>query len=318
MPKVKKTYNCELCNYETILLSRYKRHLKTNKHETNLNASVPKKGFKNESFYSKNGNLDSQNELFCVPKQFICKFCKKEFTFKKNLKRHMNGCDKVEVVEKEEHIAVQTEQIKELENKIKSMVNLIETLNYEKTELEKENKDILKKVFEKHINEDENKTVNINYFNMNYIIQNFKDVQSIETIIAAPLNADEIEYMRNNPPSSSASYLIKKRFIENFEVHERPVHCVDKPRKKMLVKSDDGWSVDYKGRNIFDKIYPKVSKQYETEMNKNMHVDEKIRLYGEISDMVITNRTTIVNEMMDHCLLKNDIDKNPKIVLLEQ
>tara|TARA_Y100000766_G_C18728452_1_gene517610 strand:- start:321 stop:857 length:537 start_codon:yes stop_codon:yes gene_type:complete len=177
---------------------------------------------------------------------------------------------------------------------------------------------MLKQVFEKHMNEDNKKTVNINYYNMNYIIQNFKDVQSIETILEAPLNADEIEYMKNNTPSLSASYLIKKRFIENFEVHQRPVHCVDKPRKKMLVKSDSGWSVDYKGRKIFDKVYPKVSKQYEIEINKDMHVDEKIRLYGEISDMVINNRSTIVNDMMDRCLLKNDIDKPPQIEILEE
>jgi FtsZ-binding cell division protein ZapB len=308
--KNKKKYICEHCNYGTDSLYHYNRHCQTNKHRTNINAIPPFCCSQNESFCSQNEQNCSKKEQKKGGFFLECEFCDKKFTLKRNLTRHSNNCKNRKITnvaktldEQDKTITEKTCEIETLKNKINSMKTLIDSLNYEKDELERENKDILKKVFDKHIKDDQ-KSVNINYFNMNYVIQNFKEVQSIEDLLKEPLDLEEIEYMKKNSPSLSASFLINKRLMQDFSVDKRPVHCVDQPRKKMLVKSDDGWEVDFKGRKLLDKIYPKISDQYK--IDDSVDMQSRLKNMDGIINMELKNRSVILNEMINNCLLKND------------
>ena len=91
-------YECSLCKITTCIKSHYERHLLTNKHIMNEKVS-PKSSQSHPKVIPKSSQnwvtATAQNE---VPKKdFVCKFCDKQFAFKQTMYRHMkNSCSKKE------------------------------------------------------------------------------------------------------------------------------------------------------------------------------------------------------------------------------
>ena len=76
------TFNCSLCDYQTLFPSNYKKHLQTQKHQKNEEKSI-----KNEekSIKSDETNTTSIN-------QYVCQWCRREFKRSDNLQRHLSSC----------------------------------------------------------------------------------------------------------------------------------------------------------------------------------------------------------------------------------
>ena len=106
-------YNCELCNYKTIIRTHYMTHLKTKKHQRKLleenGCSVKteeKKGMneskmsQNEPQMSQNNPQMSQNEPQMSQNnlEFYCDYCNKQFSTHANKRKHeLHRCKEVKV-----------------------------------------------------------------------------------------------------------------------------------------------------------------------------------------------------------------------------
>ena len=76
------TFNCSLCDYQSLFQSNFKKHLQTKKHQRNEEKSI-----KNEE---KSIIVDT-----CSTKtngQIFCQWCKREFKRSDNLQRHLSNC----------------------------------------------------------------------------------------------------------------------------------------------------------------------------------------------------------------------------------
>jgi len=91
-------YNCSLCQLVTPIKCHYERHLLTKKHTMNEKVSLkssqshPKVIPKSSQIWVTGTTLNEVQK-----KEFVCKFCDKQFAFKQTMYRHMkNSCVKKE------------------------------------------------------------------------------------------------------------------------------------------------------------------------------------------------------------------------------
>tara|TARA_X000000950_G_scaffold209941_1_gene252435 strand:- start:100 stop:429 length:330 start_codon:yes stop_codon:yes gene_type:complete len=103
-------YICEICSYESKIKSNYSRHLKSNRHITNLER------------HEKSIKLNK-----IINCDFICNYCGKTFASNQSLHRHIEKCkidnnqyykelkDKLKGVNKSE---ILNKKIQELSNKL--------------------------------------------------------------------------------------------------------------------------------------------------------------------------------------------------------
>ena len=114
-------YECKLCNYSSKIKTQYNRHLKTKKHERNLNKSFLNE--QNEHKMSTNEHKMSTNEH----KKYICSFCPKTFKTNANKRRHelhycVKACSSQISVKNN---LLQLKENRELKNQIKVLLNKI-------------------------------------------------------------------------------------------------------------------------------------------------------------------------------------------------
>ena len=88
-------YNCECCIFSSKLKSNYNRHLKTKKHQSNMNNSLipmvksqkePEKSQKEPEKSQKEPKKSQQN--YEKSEKFYCEFCFELFTTFANKRRH--------------------------------------------------------------------------------------------------------------------------------------------------------------------------------------------------------------------------------------
>lgn len=85
-------FNCLYCNYQTNLRSNFKKHLSTKKHLQNIKIEEIEE--KNEEKSIKSISTKKEIELNKTHSgtQFLCQWCRREFSRKDNLRRHILVC----------------------------------------------------------------------------------------------------------------------------------------------------------------------------------------------------------------------------------
>ena len=141
----------------------------------------------------------------------------------------------------------------------------------EKTlELEKQNKEIQKDYNEILKMLIENGTLGNHMINSNnsqtvnqvYIMNNFNDAYNFSDLMAPPLTAEEIDLIRGDEAITACCSILKLRCIDNIAVEKRPIHCIDKPRRKIMLRENDVWIVDFAGKKMLQGTYPLVRKLF--------------------------------------------------------
>ena len=43
---------------------------------------------------------------------------------------------------------------------------------------------------------------------------------------------------------------------------KRPIHCIDKPRRKIMLRENDEWIIDFAGKKMLQGTYPLIRKLF--------------------------------------------------------
>ena len=99
--------------------------------------------------------------------------------------------------------------------------------------------------------------------------------------------------------------------IEDTEIDKRSIHCVDSARKKFVVRANDNWQVDIKGKKILTISIPITKDIFEKDYDyenindpylKSIIINKLIQLEEK------AGRIKIINDLSGETLLKNHYD----------
>ena len=91
---------------------------------------------------------------------------------------------------------------------------------------------------------------------MNYIINNFTDAPNFKDHITEKLTDSQKEEIIKSGPVIGCSKLIKMKCIQNKNANERSIHCIDTSRKKFMIRMDNNWQIDMKGKKMLTISIP--------------------------------------------------------------
>jgi hypothetical protein len=103
-------------------------------------------------------------------------------------------------------------------------------------------------------------------------------------------------------PINGCYELVKGRCIDNIEIEKRPIHLVDKSRKKYALRKNDEWVTD-QGDEILKGVDQKVNwviKRYD--LNKKKDRDKQMTILQEI----LADKYKILDYLNDDVLLKDN------------
>ena len=267
-----KSLVCKPCDYITCSLKDFNKHLSTSKHcsRTLLNTKS-KKGTKNP--------------------QFICKFCKKEYTARNSCWYHEKQC-----LDNPSNNEPPTKVIKKLPSACASMssndaitINLSDLckgdsmclslqdmvpcmLNYFKKqndehqteqkmvvqELLNQNKELMNTIREMTPRIGNNNVVNTTnntQFNLNvFLNEECKDAIKLSDFVKSlNITVADLEFTKTNGIIEGVSSIIVNN-LKGMDVHKRPIHCTDMKRETMYIKNDE-WEKDDQLEHVRKFIY---------------------------------------------------------------
>jgi hypothetical protein len=259
---------------------------------------------------------------------FKCDHCEKKFSTKGNLTKHKNKKYKCNNLNDNE---INNDNFKNLEENIQ-----IKKENAELKNEMKEIKDILLKLLIKECNSNDIKDSSINsnnninshnninsnngnnvLFNFQYIEKNFANAKNIEDVMKIENISDETyNECKNKRIKNGSTHLLKKLCIEDKEIEERAIHCLDHSRKKYAVKTKDIWKNDPKGtviksicEPIIETVYKKIMKELYKEKNLSSEMLSELGL-----EVLEYKKNDIFNKTLDDCasylILKNSKKEN--------
>ena len=273
-------FYCENCDYKTSRKYNFNIHLQTERH--------------------KNNAINNDNNVFLAKtsKEYKCQICVKTFNDRAGLWRHKKKCNCTNVCE--------TKKLTELDKD-----ELIITLLKQNAELIKGQQDMMVKLTENGINNNNshntttnshNKAFNLNFF-LNETCKNAMNitdfVDSIKLQLADLMEVGELGYVEG------ISKIIVKN-LNNLDETERPIHCTDKKRETMYIKDEGEWNKEDEKKTKLKRAITKIA-------DKNIRLlpqfREKYPEYKNSSSKISDTYDKMVIEVMT-C----DENKNEKII----
>jgi hypothetical protein len=264
---------CDCCNYSSSRKSQYYRHLETDKHKILQNPTSHK---------------------FGINQTYVCD-CGKIYKHSSTLYAHKKKC-----------VSVGNKMLNELDKN-----ELIITLLKQNAELIKGQQDMIIKLTENGINNNNNNNNTINHtnshnkaFNLNFFLNetcknamNITDfVDSIKLQLNDLMDVGELGYVEG------ISKIIVKN-LNNLDETERPIHCTDKKRETMYVKDQGQWEKE-------DEKNTKLTKAVKKIADKNIKLlptfREKYPEYCNSSSRMSDKHDKMVIEVMETDPLKNE------------
>jgi len=275
-------YKCELCSYFSRKKHNYFKHLKTQKHQKNTEKKeitgvehkkvatslikclqktpkclqmppknseilekkkIENKKIENEKFYKNLGNKKRTN--------FICKFCKKNFTRKDNMLKHMRNmvCKKKKTEEIFENLK------NEIKEELKNKLEIKEFENFENNKI---------------INS--NQITNFN--NFNNINSNNKVIININNFGDENLNMLNENYLKNNflkMPFTAIPKMIENIHFNNKYPENQNIRLLNKKDNKVQILENNKWKYVSKEdtlRNLIEDKNIKMQDIYHKNLNK--------------------------------------------------
>ncbi len=221
-------YSCIPCKYNTNKLNNYKQHCDTIKHKKNV------------------GDIE--------PTIYVCEYCSKEYNQKNSIRYHTKKCKLLydDIIERKKLEKYREESMQELKQEIKEEL---------KQEFEQELKDKIDPLTEK-VNILDTKIDNVKpvVFNLNvFLNEDCKNAISFDELL------EKLQYHFDSSRSltEDTSITILKT-LSTMTLYERPIHCVDVKRNKLMIKDNDKWTKDI---TVFNKLPKHASKKYSKHVN---------------------------------------------------
>ena len=261
--KVAKKYECISCDYSSVNLTDYNKHLQTRKHKITTN----------ETNETKMKHLEIANN-------YQCKNCGLIVSSRTTLWRHHKKC-----------ISNNHKDTCNTDNHINDDItdkNLIMMLIKENKEI----KDMMFEIMKNSSNITNNNTINNNNshnktFNLQvFLNETCKDAMNInEFVDSIKLQLSDFERMGEVGYAQGISEIITSN-LQALDITQRPVHCTDKKRETMYVKDQDQWMKDDDNKSKIKKmikrienkniqIIPQFQKKYPNYANPKSHESDK-------------------------------------------
>ena len=246
-------------------------------------------------------NSDQENNL-SQPKLFICN-CGKKYKYKQGLSLHKKKC---EGEKKEENTIIESDNKDTMKDLVFKLIN-------ENQELRKTITEMIPKIGNN--NNNSNNTINNkNKFNINvFLNEKCKDALSMDEFI------NKIEVSMKNlltTKEKGQTQGITNIIMENMNklsLYERPLHCTDKKRETLYIKNNE-WEKDENKEYIY-----KALKSVESKQLKNLNVwlqehpnymknpneqEEFAKLMSECGKSVEDGKDKIIKKLCDNVYIE--------------
>ena len=243
--KIRKTFECKLCDYITRDKKDYYKHLSTRKHKMVINDN--KMVIENPQ--------NPANDFNCI--------CGKSYKHNSGYSRHKKTCTYIE--EKEENAIVQNTQnsggvdneiVMQLVKNQNDFQNLVVT---QMTTQQQQINEIIPKIGNTMTNSHNNTTNNNNKFNMNiYLNEKCKDAMTLSDFIDnLQISDEDFETTRMEGIVSGLTDIFTKE-LRNLDVRKLPIHCSDIRRETFYIKEENEWVKDDGKKSILSRAIDKA------------------------------------------------------------
>ena len=271
--RVKKTYECKLCNYFTTNKTDYFRHLKRKKHLKNVEKR--KKEEEMEIQFNAISKPDKKPQnlgvTFCV--------CQKTFKTASGMWKHKQKCEmwkayaesksskknskktkKVPTIsaasKTEPKLSVDDElkqlQLQKAKLEVEKLKKEIENINKPQTSTNSLTNELVETIGKIAGNNNCNNTNNIS-INM-YLNENCKNAMNLEDFVKnITVSLQDLDYSKQNGYAKGITNIFMKQ-LADLEPTERPIHCSDKKRLQFYVKDADKWEKDKDNKKLTSSI----------------------------------------------------------------
>ena len=286
-------YECDYCNYTTIIKTHYNKHLKTQKHLNiikELDAKLLEKFSTPKNDSQKTAKDCERLRKDCEKtakdcennKKIVCEYCNKTFTRQNNLTVHLKkSCKKYN----------DNQKIMEIENKYKIELEIQKKeTDFYKNEIENLQKrigELIDKNRTTIINID--KQINLNSYgseDMSHITENFKDQMLKIPFVAIPKMIEEVHFSDKKPENKNIKLTNKK---ENYVKVYQGDKWIFKDRKATI-------------KQLMDDKYTIIDNHYEEskEEPKPKHIENQ---YQKFKEMYSDGDRDLHNEIRIDCEL---------------
>jgi hypothetical protein len=240
---------------------------------------------------------------------YTCEDCDKIFKTKGNYIRHKTRKFKCNA-DVEDIIKNKTDsnnKLLEMEKEMKEMRDMLYKIFTEKNN--SNNIEIKDSTINSNSNSNSNNNINSNngnnvLFNFQYIEKNFANAKNIEDVVKIEnISEDTYNECKNKRIKNGSTHLLKKLCIEDKEIEDRAIHCLDASRKKYAVKTKDIWKKDHKGTVIKSVCEPVIETIYKKIM-KELYKEKKLsqEMLSELGLEVLEyKKNDNFNKTLDEC-----------------
>lgn len=222
-------YYCKCCDYSTSYKSKWKRHIKTKKHNDNQMVT-------NADYLGNSGQKKAENAWICG--------CGKSYKYKSGLSRHKSTCTYIEEDEKEQENNLAIQENMDMKDVLGLMNDLVEN-----------NRKLSEKIIELSSNQgqsihgDHNNQIQNNFNIQLFLNEDCKNALSIQDFAKQlKLTMNDLSLMNENEPKAITNIIVKN--LKDYTEVERPFHH---HKKKWYIKDkNEGW--DQEGKDSADIV----------------------------------------------------------------
>jgi ElaB/YqjD/DUF883 family membrane-anchored ribosome-binding protein len=283
------TYNCECCNFSTLLKSNYNNHIKTNKHIGNVSIKLATVSQK-LAVVSQKLAVVSQESI----NPFKCKYCDQCYKHKSSLSKHIKySCTKNKTEDLTELVRLLNLQLEQQKNQ----------LEHKDKQLETQSKQIEKLMDKLEINNTYN-TINVtnNISLLNYKDTDMSHITDIDyrNCIKNPLYCvlDLIEKIHFNPqkPENMNMYIptLKEKYIMMYE--DNKWMFANREKLKKIYENNEDLIEEWYNNNKDDKMKLCFGRYLNMKDEEMAHIMDELKLLMfNNKDLVIKQKNSIKN-----------------------
>ena len=271
--KIAKNFVCEICNYNTYKKFDFDKHLLTKKHKNNE--------------MLQNTTEKSQK----IAKKHVCE-CGKEYSHHSSLYKHKKSC----IIINNDNMIIHTENKEDMKDLVMKLID-------ENKELRKTITEIIPKIGNNNNNNIKQK-FNINLF----LNEKCKDALSMDQFIdQIEVSIKNLLTTRDKGQAQGVTDIIMDN-MNRLSIYERPLHCTDKKKETLYIKTDE-WECDENKSKINDAIKKIEAKQFKNiknwvdqhpnYMTNEKEQDEFLKIVKETSNSIEENREKVIKNLCE-------------------